>query len=159
VHFERRRRSTHSINMTPLIDVIFQLIVYLMVTTSFVEINSIELSLPDHAQEQAQVIATANARDQDIMLIDIGANDIFYLNKIIININDLEDTLRQQLKRDTERQVLIRAAEDVNVQQLVDVMDMVHLAGGRRISVDTWKENTFSSSVSSSAPAKSKGAS
>lgn len=145
MQFERQRRATHAINLTPLIDVIFQLIVYLMVTTSFIEINSIELSLPNHAQEQEQVIAAANARDQDIMLIDIGANDALYLNTIIISINDLEDTLRTQLKNDKERQVLIRAADDVNVQQLVDVMDMVHLAGGRRVSVDTWQDSAMTS--------------
>jgi biopolymer transport protein ExbD len=140
VQFERRKRNSQHINMTPLIDVIFLLIVYLMITTSFVQINSIELSLPDNAQEDAQTIAATHVRDQDIILIDIGANHALYLNNIIISEDELEDTIRTQFKRDKDRQVLIRASSEVNVQQLVDMMDMVQQAGGTRMTVDKWNE-------------------
>lgn len=142
MHFERRRRYTHGINLTPLIDVIFILIVYLMVTTSFVNINSMELSIPSEEEDTSREIAATQIRPQDVILIDIGAQNTYYLNSVIIGIDDLESSVHQLLKNDKDREVLIRASKDINVQQLVDIMDIVQIAGGNNISVNHWDEKT-----------------
>lgn len=149
MQFERRRRYTHGINLTPLIDVIFILIVYLMITTSFVHINSIELSIPSQAEEKNREASTTHARIQDIILIDIGAQNIYYLNSVIIGIDELETSIHKLLKNDKDREILIRASKNINVQQLVDVMDMVRIAGGNHISVNHWDEKTSLTSSTS----------
>src|SRR5579864_4947210 len=117
--FERKRRSIQEINLTPLIDIVFHLMVFVMLTTTFVVSESIELSLPSlHAK------STAPSTTQ-IMRIQIAQDGGLMVNDQPMNNDGLSTALTTRLGDDPDSRIAIFTTPGVSVQQLVSVMDVV----------------------------------
>lgn len=129
--FERKRRSFTEINLTALIDIVFHLMVFVMLTTSFVVAESMELSLPsDRAKPEAAVAAA------DIMRIEILRDGGLSVDSQPMTGEGLNGVLANRLGENADTKIAIFTTPGVSVQQLVNVMDMVYLTGGRNVQVD-----------------------
>jgi biopolymer transport protein ExbD len=129
--FERKRRSIQEINLTPLIDIVFHLMVFVMLTTTFVVSESMELSLPSAHGKNATPASAAQ-----IMRIQIARDGGLMVNDQPMNNDGLNGTLTQRLGDDPDTRIAIFTTPGVSVQQLVSVMDVVYLTGGRNVQVD-----------------------
>jgi biopolymer transport protein ExbD len=126
--FERRRRSVHELNLTALIDIVFHLMVFVMLTTSFVVSESLELSLPSVQSKPnptVQALRLQLASDGTV-LADGQPMDIAGLNRM----------LAARIAAAPDTKIAIFTTPGVSVQQLVRVMDAVYLTGGRNVQVD-----------------------
>lgn len=132
MQFERnRRRKPINLNLTSLIDVLFILIIFFMLTTSFMRIESLELILPSAA-------GPASA-DSDIIHLYISADGDMSLGKRSVDKEALRETLSKMFTKDSETKVMLLTADGVSLQQLVDVMDQVYLSGGKSLMVRKWQ--------------------
>ncbi len=142
MHFERASRRTQELNLTSLVDVVFLLIIFFMLTTSFIKIDAIEMSLPEDAKDKTDTTtpqaASSKLLTDSVTLVDIADDGRVYLNRKLISDDDLQDTIQNIMRDHKDMEILVRSAAHVNVQKLVDVMDIVHVSGGRKIAVDTW---------------------
>ena len=128
--FERKRRPIQEINLTPLIDIVFHLMVFVMFTTTFVVSESMELSLPSaHAKRESSAVA-------QIMRIQITRDGSYTIDQQPTNANGLSNALADRLAGDPDTRIAIFTTPGVSVQQLVGVMDTVYLTGGRNVQVD-----------------------
>ncbi len=128
--FERRRRLVQEINLTALIDIVFHLMVFVMLTTTFVVSESMELSLPSaHAK-------TVAAPTSNVMRIHIVSDGSVVVDDKPMAIASLSGLLASRLASDPESRIAIFTTVGVSVQQLVTVMDTVYLTGGRNVQVD-----------------------
>lgn len=125
--FHRRGRGMHEINLTPLIDIVFHLMVFVMLTTSFVVSESMELSLPE---------GKATSAPLGITRILIEPSGKLVVNQRETDDNGLNSYLVTLLARDANAKIAIFTTPGVSVQQLVSVMDMVYMTGGRNVQVD-----------------------
>lgn len=127
--FERRGRQVKEINLTALVDIVFHLMVFVMLTTTFVVSESMELSLPSaHAGKSA---GTAK-----IMRIEVQADGSVQVDGGHMNLEQLNTALADRVAADPEAKIAILTTPGVSVQQLVAVMDAVYLTGGRNVQVD-----------------------
>jgi biopolymer transport protein ExbD len=127
----RQLRRTRELDMTPLIDIVFLLVIFFMLTTSFVSSESMELTLPEHGKQ-----AKADTPKASAMRIQIDAKGALQLDDKSIPKGALEKTLVARLQAAPETPIGIFTTPGVQVQALVDVMDMVHLSGGRKVKVE-----------------------
>ena len=127
MEFERIRRRGIDLNLIPLVDIVFHILVFVMLTTTFVVTESMELSLPAGRE------SAASAQITEIQLVESG--DI-YLNRQWVTADTLRTYLASKLSSDAAAKIAILTTQGVRVQQLVDVMDIVYLAGGRNVQVD-----------------------
>lgn len=125
----RQPRRTKGVSLTPLIDVVFLLIVFFMLSTSFVMSESLELSMPELAN------ATPATPKKPLTLIIRGDNEIQVGNKLLSH-SQLDNALFNILGRDPMTSILILSTPTITVQELVSVMDMVYLGGGRNVQID-----------------------
>ena len=129
--FERtRNRSVISLNLTPLIDVLFILIIFFMLTTSFMRIESLELILPS--------VSAKAADKQDMVHLYVYANGDIALGQRKIDIQELTDTLTRMLEKDPNTRIMVLTADGVTMQQLVNLMDRVYMMGGKSLFVRKW---------------------
>lgn len=128
MNIERQPRKALHMNLTSLVDIIFMLVIFFMMTTSFTASESMELSLPSKG---AGTIA-----DKDIMKIRIMATGHVTINEIYVDAPTLNDELVEQIARDPDTKIAIISTPGVSVQQLVSLMDLVYLSGGRNVQVD-----------------------
>ncbi len=126
--FERTGKRSPEINLTALIDIVFHLMVFVMLTTSFVVAESMELSLPSGKSQQA-----ASAQVMRIILVADGG---LLVDDQATTADGLNSTLVDRLGNAPDTKIAIFTTAGVNVQQLVNVMDMVYLAGGHNVQVD-----------------------
>jgi len=126
LHFEGGDRSKLGINIAPLIDVVFLLLVFFMLTTSFLEQESIILNLPEKTS------AAATDADEPLV-IEIADNGALFLDGEPIDMDDLTAALRGQLPHVPGNAVWIRAAREVPVQRTIEVMDRIRAAGSENI--------------------------
>jgi biopolymer transport protein ExbD len=134
MHFERTERRAKQVQLTALVDVVFQLVIFFMLTTSFVQIHSLELSLPGkksggNAAEGATPI-----------LLDVASNGDLYWQRSLVHPTTLRARLSETMASDKAARVLVRSGESVSVQKLVSVLDQVYLAGVKNVAVDKWDE-------------------
>ena len=124
----KRRRSV--ISLTPLIDVVFILLLFFMLASNFSQERS--LSLISQSNSSTAVVETeidrASVRFEQI-------NDIL-LDGIRYSQADFLDSLSVRLKDDTELLVSISVGDSVDVQSLLDLISMMKSIGVMRISMD-----------------------
>jgi biopolymer transport protein ExbD len=125
------QESAPGIEMAPLIDMVFILLIFFIVTTAFTRETGIEVEKPE---------ATAAARLQDdlILLAITPAGEVWY-DRNNIGVAGVRSTVAALLLS-KERPVVIQADRRVTTDLLVRVMDEAKLAGAPSLSIATVEE-------------------
>lgn len=127
---QRRRRSL--ISLTPLIDVVFILLVFFMLASSFFDWRAVTL-----APLAEGVEGTGKERAILIELYDDGS---LAIDGRSMPMPEVEGQMRNRLQPDPERQVLVRPLPGADLQALVDTLDRLRTAGARNISLSPVEE-------------------
>lgn len=130
MHFARSLKRSREPDLTPLIDIVFQLVIFFMLTTSFIAAESIELSLPSDKKN------VAVSRQQQAMQVQIASTGHVTVNDKAVNKNELEDQIILWVAKNPEKKIQVLSTPGVSVQQLVTVIDMITQNGGRHVEVD-----------------------
>jgi biopolymer transport protein ExbD len=134
-----RARPEPEVNLTPLIDVVFLLLIFFMVSTSFVRQSQITIRLPE-AESTAMMEETPE--QIDIMITDQGT----YLVNGRELINNRPETIRNALQRvsggNTDLPLTISADANARHQHVVTAMDVAGRLGFVRISIATVDDPT-----------------
>lgn len=115
------------VGLTALVDVVFILLVFFMLASSFLEWRAIELKLPAEAG--------AGAPGEPSLVVSIAGDGALRLDGERIADADLGARLRRRLVDDPARPVLVRAAGRVPLQRTIAVLEAVSDAGGRNVSL------------------------
>ena len=121
-----------NINLTPLIDVVFLLLIFFMVSTTFDTTSQLKIKLPEASQSQV-----SEPPRKINLLIDAKGN--FYVNSRELT-NNRSATLRAALERsmgETKLPIVIQSDAASPVQSLVTAMDVVSQLGLPQVSVAT----------------------
>ena len=124
------------INLTALIDVVFTLIIFFVVTTSFNNRSALKITLPSSAASQVEA-----QRQPLVVLIDKAGN--FYVGDSALVRSDLvslKDAIRQQAGNDTERTIVIQADAKTSHQSVITAMDAIGQLGFSKLSIATAPE-------------------
>ena len=136
IDIQRQKRQSKSIPLVSLIDVIFQLLIYFMLTTSFVRTESLELSLPQAVKAGSKVISIkGKEKTLHIYISDIGET---FLESKTMNEQEMMEELKKIFVASPDRGVLVLSSSKVTVQVMVRVMDRIYTSGGRNIAVADW---------------------
>ena len=121
------------INIVPMIDVIFAILTFFVMSTLFLtRSEGLPVNLP-----QAQT-AKKNTRPAQVTLTVDKEGKVF-LNKQAINLEDLEAGVQKKLKPQQQLMVILNADEGVNHGRIVAIMDRVRRVKGARLAIATSK--------------------
>ncbi len=123
-------RGLEQINMAPLIDVIFQLLIFFMLSSSFTFQSGINVKLP-------KAVTSDTIRDENF-IITVTSENIIYFRGIIVPIKELASKLKEPAKR--KRPILIKADRRASMGRIVDVWDLCRKIGIERINIATNKD-------------------
>lgn len=115
--------------MAPLVDMVFLLLIFFIVTTSFVKETGIEVQRP--------VASTAVLQDQGSILVGIDENGEVYFNKQKIDIRSVRYNIEKGLAEAPGSSVVMVADRQTQAGVLIQVMDGCRLAGATDISIAT----------------------
>jgi biopolymer transport protein ExbD len=121
VEFKGSGSDSGAMNLTPLIDVIFQLLVFFMLTSTF-SYPALQLELPRASSEEVSAEAQA-------LVLSLGADERLYLNREAVADDELETVLRERIAREGPSIVHFRGDRDVPYHRFVELMQTAGKAG------------------------------
>ena len=121
MEFARYQRSKQELNVAPLIDVVFLLLTFFMLASTFVEPEAVDLML-----EGGESATVAPAEPLEVQVTTDG---IIRLNGLRLSLGQLSTEIAARIKGGQEHSVTIKADAEVPVQILVQIMDQVQSAG------------------------------
>jgi len=127
-HISRQDNEPESINLSPLIDMIFILLIFFIVTTVFVEETGVEVRRPE--------AASAVDLDQQSVLIAITAEGAIYYGGREIGTGGVR-TIVQRINQREPSPVIIQADRTVPTELLLRVIDEANLGGAPSVHLST----------------------
>ena len=122
----RKPQDNPQLDMTPMIDVVFELIIFFVVT---IQQEDIYTRLNANRPAPASNSASSNESDTTVT-IEIGrgrdANGVLVCNKREVKRAELDQNLREVARTSTKTPIIIRAAEDSPHKALVDALDICY---------------------------------
>ncbi len=132
--FERRRHDHAHLNIAPLVDVVFLLLLFFMLTSHLIQEPVIKIKLPESQ--------TAEAMKESVKTVFITKKGEVYFMDKRVDIEDLRVMIKDNFVDAKKDFLRIKADKDVNVGLLISVIDEVRLSGVKNFSIVTeTKEN------------------
>jgi biopolymer transport protein ExbD len=128
------RRTTKlakgQIDAAPMVDIVFLLLIFFMLTSSFVFQPGIKVNLPK--------AVTSEALQEKSLVIVVTNSDLVYLNDRVITYEELDSRLRIVAKE--KKPLLIKADRRASMGKIVEIWDMCRDAGVSQINIATSQE-------------------
>jgi biopolymer transport protein ExbD len=121
------REEETEINITPMLDIVFIMLIFFIVTTSFIRETGIDPQRPE--------AITAARQDRGNILIGISATGQIWMDKKQVELGVVRQMIEQARNESPESTVVIIADERSETGILIDLMDQVRLGGIMNISV------------------------
>lgn len=122
-----KTEEDNELDLTPMLDVVFILLIFFIVTTSFVKETGIDINRPS--------ATTAEKKAKGNILIAISANGDIWIDNREIDIRAVRANIQQLKAQYPQSSVIIQSDQDARTGKLVKVMDQVRLAGVQNISI------------------------
>jgi biopolymer transport protein ExbD len=131
MRFKRLKRRTQiktgQLDMAPLIDVVFQLLIFFMLTSNFVLQPGISVSLPKAIS--SEVIRSEN------LVVTLTGQDLLFLNGEPVTITDLTPRIREAAQ--DNKSVLLKADTHASLGRVVEIWDLCRDLGVSKINIAT----------------------
>lgn len=131
MQFRRQRRPVETLELTPLIDVIFQLLIFFLITTTFSTSPGMSIQRPK-AKNGGPL-----EQERFTVMIPKEATDAVVFQGERLNYQEFQNKLRALYKKRPQTQIAIDADKDVEHQIVVKVMDIVSGVGFQRLGIVT----------------------
>ncbi|MGL5254788.1 MAG: ExbD/TolR family protein [Brevinema sp.] len=124
--FKPPSKNTQDINITPLMDIIFILLIFFMVSTSFLK-PAIQVKLPVAAHKEASPPAK--------VVVSISADQTIYWNKQVIALDELQTLAYEELQKDPNLIVMLSCDRSLIFEYIVSVIDALKITGVRNVAI------------------------
>jgi len=130
--FRRNEPRVDNIDVSPLIDMVFILLIFFMVTTTFVKDMKLDLNRPS--------AASASMIKDKIIRVYIDQDREIYIDNQPVKVWALQSKLRELLRNTTQKNILVVTDSEIPVATLIDVVDECKMSGAEDVAVSTSKE-------------------
>ncbi len=132
MEFRRHRSPQVQLNIAPLVDLVFLLLIFVLLTSSFLHKEGIKVNLPAAKSSQMQ--------DKEDITVSITKNNEIFLKGELVSLEELSRRLSEMMTKEPGKTVVIKADKNIVLEKAVKVLDTVKLAGATKIMVATEME-------------------
>ena len=132
MRLRRKDQTVDHIDISPLIDMVFILLIFFMVTTTFVKDMKLDLDRPS--------AASSTLLNEKVIRVYIDSNREVYIDNQPIKVWAIQSKLRDLLRSSTEKAVLVVTDSEIPVASVIDVIDECKMSGADDVAVSTTKE-------------------
>jgi biopolymer transport protein ExbD len=132
MRFRQKKSEESTVDMSPLIDMVFILLIFFMVSATFVKDMKLDLNRPG--------ASSASKASSKVIRVYIDNTGETYVDGQPVKTWAIQGKLRDMLRASTEKSVLVVADQSIAVEKLIDVVDQCRLSGAKDVAVATEKE-------------------
>jgi biopolymer transport protein ExbD len=127
--FKSRIKKRSGFDITPMIDIVFLLIIFFMVSSTLVKQRGLPVKLPESKSSDAET--------KNLIIIDIMANGKLYVNGKKVKLSALGKKLKILKLKYKQDVVIVKGDKNIPYMKLISVMDAVKIAGMEKLSLAT----------------------
>lgn len=132
MRLRRKDQTVEHIDISPLIDMVFILLIFFMVTTTFVKDMKLDLNRPS--------AASSDLVNEEVIRVYIDSNREVYIDNQPIKVWAIQSKLRDLLRSSTQKAVLVVTDSEIPVESVIDVIDECKMSGAEDVAVSTTRE-------------------
>ncbi len=129
MEFKTRKKKGTIINITSLIDVLFLLLIFMMVSSTFMEEPGIKLDLPETQS------APSVKKSEYTLSVEKGGE--LFLNEKSVTLEDLEENLKSTLAEMKDESLILKGDTNIPYGKIVKIMDIVKKSGVKKLIIAT----------------------
>lgn len=129
---QRRTDNPTDVDVSPLIDMVFILLIFFMVTTTFVKDMKLDINRP--------AASSATQAESKIVRVYIDNTGEVYIDNQPVKVWAIQSKVRDLLRTATDKNVLVITDDNIPVNKLIDVVDECRMSGAKDVAVSTTKE-------------------
>ena len=138
MRFRRRLKPQVNVNLIPMIDVVFQLVIFFMVSTTFIITPGISLVLPSSQTSEPVLMSR--------LVVTVVSKNEVYLNKERHTVSTLNKRLGELSEEEKEdiKTVVLEGDQNMSYSLTVEILDVLRRNGFKGINLrtrDPWREN------------------
>ena len=114
--YQKEEKELISINITPLIDIVFLLLVFFMLATSFIQKSTIEVNLSSGKNVEIE-------NEKNTIVLIINKKGQIYLNKKLINISSIRNEVISIIEKNPKSKILIKSDKKLAVQKVIRLIE------------------------------------
>lgn len=128
----KKRSEVSDVDMSPLIDMVFILLIFFMVSSTFVKDMKLDLDRPG--------ASSASKASSKVIRVYIDNVSDIYVDNQPVKLWSVQSKLREMLRASTNQSVLVITDETIAVEKLIELVDQCRLSGAKDVAVATQKE-------------------
>lgn len=133
----RRRTEVEEMDLTPMVDVTFLLLIFFMITASFSLQKTLEVPAPDPESQGSSPVPLEQIEESSVM-VRVEPNDVYFVDdKPVPNADDLAPAIAGAMATGTRSELVIEAADAARHESVVRVYDAGNEVGMQRIRLAT----------------------
>jgi biopolymer transport protein ExbD len=134
--YKSRLKPDYSIMMTPMIDVVFLLLIFFMVTYTQADKNAVNISLPRSATSESVDV-------KKIMTVALMRDGRIIVENKTLTKDELVSAIKNYVSKNGNNRIILKGDKSVAYGRFMDIMDIARQAGIKRVSLATrYKERT-----------------
>jgi len=130
MQFKERTRSDVHLDITPIVDTVFNLLIFFALSLNFIITPGMKVDLPESATEEI-------VREREEIIIVMNKENGIFINNSPVSIDKLFLTLNKSAKGNEDALVIIQADREVFHGSVVKVMDTAKKVGFKRLAIAT----------------------
>ncbi|MFT7860947.1 MAG: biopolymer transporter ExbD [Sulfurimonas sp.] len=132
MRFRRKKDDISDVDMSPLIDMVFILLIFFMVSSTFVKDMKLDLERPG--------ASSATRASSKVIRVYIDNQADVYIDQQPVKLWAVQGKLRDMLRTSTNKSVLVITDNSIAVEKLIELVDQCRLSGAKDVAVATKKE-------------------
>ncbi len=130
MNFSTKKKYLKGVEYTSLTDIVFLLLIFFLLTSSFVVQTGVKVDLPQ-ANQMPPLIK------QDIVVTIAQGGDLILVNEQKVDRGHLLEALKSRLTLNLDKLVIFKADKEIKIGKLVEMMDTAKLAGAEKVAIAT----------------------
>lgn len=132
MRLRKRKELESSVDISPLIDMVFILLIFFMVSSTFIKDMKLDLERPG--------ASSATRSSSKVIRVYLDNQAQTYVDGQPVKVWAIQSKLRDLLHASTEKSVLVVTDETIAVEKLIEVVDQCRMSGAKDVAVATKKE-------------------
>ena len=125
-----KKKKNIEINVAPLIDIVFLLLIFFMLTSEFTDFKTIDMISPNQSSTSIQ--------NNDLpIIINLSEDGLIEIDKIEIKLEDLSETIQMKLMNSKNKKIVISTLNETKINNLIIVVDTIRSLGIENIALIT----------------------
>ena len=125
-----KKKKNIEINVAPLIDIVFLLLIFFMLTSEFTDFKTIDMISPNQSN--------TNIQKNDLpIIINLSENGLIEIDKIEVKLEDLSETIQMKLLNSKNEKIVISTLNKTKINNLIIVVDTIRSLGIENIALIT----------------------